>query len=40
MDVAKISVVGIPDKPGIAASIFRTAGQSGIALTPLCRTPA
>ena len=28
LDVAKISVVGIPDKPGIAASIFRAAGQS------------
>ncbi len=32
MDVAKISVVGIPDKPGIAASIFVPLAKSGISV--------
>jgi aspartate kinase len=32
MDVAKISVVGIPDKPGIAASIFVPLAKAGISV--------
>ena len=32
MDVAKISVLGIPDKPGIAASIFVPLAKAGISV--------
>ena len=32
LDVAKISVVGIPDKPGIAASIFVPLAKAGISV--------
>ena len=32
MDVAKITVVGIPDKPGIAASIFVPLAKAGISI--------
>ena len=32
MDVAKISVLGIPDKPGIAASIFVALAKAGISV--------
>ena len=32
MDVAKITVVGIPDKPGIAASIFVPLAKAGISV--------
>jgi aspartate kinase len=32
MDVAKITVVGIPDKPGIAASIFVPLAEAGISV--------
>jgi aspartate kinase len=32
MDVAKISVLGIPDKPGIAASIFVPLAEAGISV--------
>ena len=32
MDVAKISVLGIPDKPGIAASIFVSLAKAGISV--------
>jgi aspartate kinase len=32
MDVAKISVLGIPDKPGIAASIFMPLAKAGISV--------
>ena len=32
LDVAKISVVGIPDKPGIAASIFMPLAKAGISV--------
>ena len=32
MDVAKITVVGIPDKPGIAASIFVPLAEAGISI--------
>ncbi len=32
MDVAKITVVGVPDKPGIAASIFVPLAEAGISI--------
>jgi len=32
MDVAKITVVGVPDKPGIAASIFEPLAKAGISI--------
>ncbi len=32
LDVAKITIVGIPDKPGIAASIFVPLAQAGISV--------
>jgi len=32
LDVAKITVVGVPDKPGIAASIFLALARSGISV--------
>ena len=32
LDVAKITVVGIPDKPGIAAAIFEPLAKSGISV--------
>ena len=32
MDVAKISVLGIPDKPGIAASLFVALAKAGISV--------
>ena len=32
LDVAKITVVGVPDRPGIAASIFRPLAQAGISV--------
>ena len=32
LDVAKITVVGIPDKPGIAASIFVPLAKAGISV--------
>ena len=32
MDVAKITVVGVPDKPGIAASIFVPLAKAGISV--------
>lgn len=32
LDVAKITVVGVPDKPGIAASIFMPLAQAGISV--------
>ncbi|MDD5189838.1 MAG: aspartate kinase [Dehalococcoidales bacterium] len=32
MDVAKITIVGVPDKPGIAASIFVPLAQAGISI--------
>lgn len=32
MDVAKITVVGVPDKPGIAAAIFVALAKSGISV--------
>jgi len=32
MDVAKVTIVGVPDKPGIAASIFVPLAQAGISI--------
>jgi aspartate kinase len=32
LDVAKITVVGVPDRPGIAASIFQPLAQAGISI--------
>ncbi len=32
MDVAKITVVGVPDRPGIAAAIFEPLAQAGISV--------
>jgi len=32
MDVAKITVVGVPDKPGIAASVFQPLAKAGISV--------
>jgi len=32
LDVAKITVVGVPDQPGIAASIFQPLAQAGISI--------
>jgi len=32
LDVAKITVVGVPDKPGIAASVFQPLSQAGISV--------
>jgi aspartate kinase len=32
LDVAKITVVGVPDRPGIAASIFQPLAQAGISV--------
>ena len=32
LDVAKITIVGIPDRPGIAASIFDTLAKAGISV--------
>ncbi len=32
MDVAKITVVGVPDKPGVAASIFVPLAKAGISV--------
>jgi len=32
MDVAKITVVGVPDRPGIAASIFEPLAKAGISI--------
>jgi aspartate kinase len=32
MDVAKVTVVGVPDKPGIAASIFSVLADQGISV--------
>jgi aspartate kinase len=32
LDVAKITVVGVPDRPGIAAAIFQSLAQAGISV--------
>jgi len=32
LDVAKVTVVGVPDKPGIAASIFQPLAEAGISI--------
>ena len=32
LDVAKITVVGVPDRPGIAAGIFRALAEAGISV--------
>ena len=32
LDVAKITVVGVPDRPGIAASIFEPLAKAGISI--------
>ncbi len=32
MDVAKITIVGVPDRPGIAASIFEPLGVAGVSV--------
>jgi aspartate kinase len=32
MDVAKITIVGVPDKPGIAASIFEPLAKTGVSV--------
>ena len=32
LDVAKITVVGVPDRPGIAAAIFQPLAQAGISV--------
>ena len=32
LDVAKITVVGVPDKPGVAASIFVPLAQAGVSV--------
>ena len=32
MDVAKITVVGVPDSPGIAASVFEPLAKAGISI--------
>ena len=32
LDVAKITVVGVPDKPGIAAAIFEPLAKAGISI--------
>ena len=32
LDVAKITVVGVPDQPGIAASIFQPLAKAGISI--------
>ncbi len=32
LDVAKITVVGVPDRPGIAAAIFQSLAEAGISI--------
>jgi len=32
LDVAKITVVGVPDRPGIAAAIFQPLAQAGVSI--------
>ena len=32
LDVAKITVVGVPDRPGIAASIFETLAKANVSV--------
>ena len=32
MDVAKITVIGVPDRPGIAASVFEPLAETGVSI--------